>query len=123
MTDETAAETPATYEQPKDGWVCFHCGERYTTWGAARDHFGPSPKSIAACKIKFGDEMGLLMALRKAEELAMLRLDALIPAWRVLKLAETKLRAYVDAGVSDEELRETVLPQVSRALDRGVIRY
>lgn len=56
-----------TYDQPKHGWTCFHCGETFTTPGRARDHFGGTPNSMAACRIKFGDEMGLLMELRKAE--------------------------------------------------------
>ena len=52
---------------PPDGWVCFHCGERFTTVGAARDHFGARPSDMAACKIKVGEERGLVMALRRAE--------------------------------------------------------
>jgi hypothetical protein len=57
-----------TYPQPKDGWVCFHCGERFTTPGSARDHFGFEPSSEPGCRIKLGAERGLLMALRRAEE-------------------------------------------------------
>lgn len=59
-----------TYEMPKDGWVCFHCGERLTTPGAARNHFGTYPDREPACVIKAGDERGLVMALRKAEDRA-----------------------------------------------------
>ena len=40
-----------TYPMPEDGWVCFHCGERYTTPGAARQHFGDSPTARPACSI------------------------------------------------------------------------
>ena len=40
---------------PKEGWVCFHCGERFTTFGSAEDHFGARPTNIAACRIKIGD--------------------------------------------------------------------
>ena len=58
-----------TYPMPLDGWVCFHCGERFTTVGGARDHFGARPTDMAACLIKIGEERGLLMALRKAEAL------------------------------------------------------
>ena len=36
---------------PADGWVCFHCGERFTTPNAARDHFGERPKARTACDI------------------------------------------------------------------------
>ena len=51
-------------------WECFHCGGQFKTVGAARDHFGAKPTATPACliKIKYGDEMGLLMDLRKAEE-------------------------------------------------------
>jgi len=58
---------PDVYPQPGDGWVCYHCGERFTKYGAARDHFGDRPDSDLACLIKAGDERGLVMALRKAE--------------------------------------------------------
>lgn len=57
-----------TYDIPKDGWVCFHCGERFTTPGGARDHFGGTIYALAGCQIKVGEERGLLMALRKAED-------------------------------------------------------
>ena len=56
-----------SYLQPKDGWVCFHCGERFTTYGSARNHFGEREDGKAACMIKAGEERGLVMALRKAE--------------------------------------------------------
>lgn len=57
-----------TYEMPKDGWVCFHCGERFTTPGGAEDHFGAKPNSLAGCQIKVGEERGLLMELRRVEK-------------------------------------------------------
>lgn len=68
----TADETekcPDTYSIPiGTPWICFHCGERFTTPGAARDHFGSTPASVPGCIIKAGEERGLLMALRKAEK-------------------------------------------------------
>lgn len=57
-----------TYQKPEDGWTCFHCGDRFTTPGAARDHFGASIAATPACQIKAGAERGLVRALRKAEE-------------------------------------------------------
>lgn len=39
-----------TYPQPKDGWVCFHCGERFKKPGLARDHFGEVPGGAAQCE-------------------------------------------------------------------------
>ena len=56
-----------TYSMPLDGWVCFHCGERFTTVGAASDHFGERPGDGLACRIKVGDERGLVMAMRSAQ--------------------------------------------------------
>ena len=52
---------------PALGWTCFHCGETFTTPGEARDHFGCDQTDDPACRIKTGDERGLVMALRKAE--------------------------------------------------------
>lgn len=68
MDERTIETAEATYPMPKDGWVCFHCGERFTTEGAARDHFGGSPDELAGCQIKAGEERGLLMELRRAQE-------------------------------------------------------
>lgn len=53
-----------------EGWQCFHCGEVFTTVGAARDHFGASPTAKPGClaKVGLGDERGLQMALREAEQ-------------------------------------------------------
>lgn len=55
------------YAKPAHGWTCFHCGETFTTEGAARDHFGMEPSDDPGCRVKAGAERGLLMALRKAE--------------------------------------------------------
>lgn len=58
-----------TYPMPEHGWTCFHCGETFTTPGAAREHFGPTPESEPGCciKVRLGGERGLLGALRNAE--------------------------------------------------------
>lgn len=60
--------TSETYKAPTDAWVCFHCGERFTTRGGAEDHFGAAPNSLAGCQIKAGEERGLLMELRRTEK-------------------------------------------------------
>lgn len=57
-----------TYTKPPHGWTCFHCGETFTTPGGAEVHFGAKPIATPGCQIKVGEERGLLMALRKAEE-------------------------------------------------------
>ena len=38
-----------TYPRPKDGWVCFHCGTRFTSERRAREHFGETPDAVVAC--------------------------------------------------------------------------
>lgn len=50
-----------------EGWQCFHCGEVFTTVGSAEDHFGGAQGALTGCQIKAGEERGLLMELRKAE--------------------------------------------------------
>ena len=62
-------EEPDTYPMPPDGWVCFHCGERFTTPGSAQDHFGDRPEDTAACRIKVGEERGLVMELRRNQRI------------------------------------------------------
>ena len=66
----------AVFAFPSHGIMCFHCGEVFTTYGAARDHFGSTPNAEAGCLIdrvaveKGGKPergRGLLMALRRTE--------------------------------------------------------
>ncbi len=65
-----------TYAMPAHGWTCFHCGETFMAPGAARAHFGADPFDEPGCRIKFGDERRLLMALRRAQtELARYRAE------------------------------------------------
>lgn len=59
--------TEWTYNRPRHGWTCFHCGETFKTPGEAETHFGFDCSSDPACRIKAGEEMGLLLALRRAE--------------------------------------------------------
>lgn len=66
-TDHTEVDMTDTYKAPLQGWTCFHCGETFTTAGAAQDHFGVVPSADPACRIKVGEERGLVMALRKLE--------------------------------------------------------
>lgn len=69
MSDDEAREVEHEfyYEIPPHGWTCFHCGDTFTTPGAARDHFGFDPSSDPACRIKVGEERGLVMELRRVE--------------------------------------------------------
>lgn len=77
------ADDQETYPMPAHGWTCFHCGETFTTPGAARDHFGFDPSHDPGCRIKLGAERGLLMALRKAEQ-------ELSEAWRAIHEESTE---------------------------------
>jgi hypothetical protein len=127
MSDEdTTKKMTDTYPMPAHGWTCFFCGETFKTPGAARDHFGAEPLADAACRIKVGEERGLVMALRRAEEelaryhaedsdadRAMFAMRA--DHTRALRQAEEKgyergLSAAIEAAVlgdRDRELRET----------------
>lgn len=59
-----------TYPRPTFGWTCYHCGETHLTPGGAADHFDASQDAEPGCmiRVKYGDERGLLMEFRKAEE-------------------------------------------------------
>jgi hypothetical protein len=82
-----------TYPMPQDGWVCYHCGERFTTWGSAEDHFGKNPHDTPACIIKAGDERGLVMELRKAEQAAEDQLQRALQAEREIETLECRVQA------------------------------
>lgn len=55
------------YERPNEGWVCYHCGERFVTPGSARLHFGTRPNTETACKL-LGADYDLIKRLRSAED-------------------------------------------------------
>ena len=76
--DKVPIEDTSTYPAPIHGWCCFHCGENFTTVGAARDHFGGNIYDTPGCmiRVQVGEERGLLMELRKAQaEVERLRRD------------------------------------------------
>ena len=57
-----------TYKMPSDGWVCFHCGHRFLTPNAARDHFGFYPTADPTCTItrnEFKDDLRLYRVLER----------------------------------------------------------
>ena len=55
------------YERPNEGWVCYHCGERFMTPGSARLHFGTLPNTETACRL-VGANYDLIKRLRAAED-------------------------------------------------------
>lgn len=65
---KATAENEDWYARPAHGWTCYFCAETFMTPGAARDHFGAGPLTVPGCQIKIGEERGLLMALRRAED-------------------------------------------------------
>lgn len=92
--------TEASYSIPPEGWTCFFCGEHFTTYGAARDHFGAEPIKEAGCQIKIGAERGLLMQLRKAEAVIAQYMDDDTPAYR--RMAEMQSRHGEALRVAEE---------------------
>jgi len=45
--------TDETYEAPRHGWTCFHCGQTFHDTAQAAAHFGGDPiRGIAACLMK-----------------------------------------------------------------------
>lgn len=85
------------YQMPSDGWTCFHCGETFTTWVGARDHFGATPGDRAACLIKLGDERGLVMELRKAEQRAEEQMERALQAERDLEHTQCIVSSLSDS--------------------------
>jgi hypothetical protein len=45
----TIERREATYRKPKEGWICFHCGERFLTYDEAKAHFGETPDALTRC--------------------------------------------------------------------------
>lgn len=100
-----------SYPQPQDGWTCYFCGERFTTPGAAEDHFGPLPSAKPGCmvKVQAGDERGWLMEIRKAETRSMaLRSEVRSLELRLRELQE-RARTALRALNADDELRDWTL--------------
>lgn len=58
-----------TYDPPRSGWCCFHCGEHFkvTEQDQARDHFGPTPDWKPKCFDRNLEKEELVIRLRHAE--------------------------------------------------------
>lgn len=85
-----------TYLSPKDGWVCFHCGERFRSPGLAGLHFGIKPDAVPGCmlKVEKGEESGLLYRFRQIEdENRTLRTNSVNVLARAVKAEEALKRA------------------------------
>ena len=57
-----------TYPAPPDGWVCFHCGERFLSPNEARAHFGHRPYATPACHLSAAQLRAELREYRVLEE-------------------------------------------------------
>lgn len=88
-----------TYDAPRHGWCCFHCGERFpsTTSGQeeARQHFGPTPDWTPECL-----------------ERRTLETDKLVRLSREARLGE---RAMIDRALAAEEAEEIAVCKVDGA--------
>ena len=84
------------------GWTCYHCGEKFTTPGGARDHFGATPDADPGCCIKvlLGGERGLLMALREAESSLAKYMDDDAPVQQEMRAMQSR---HADALMSANE--------------------
>jgi hypothetical protein len=118
---ESLARDLATVRAEK-GWTCFHCGDTFTTPGAARDHFGETPESIAGCLIdrvaleeggKPERGRGLLMALRKAEASVRAMEQERDELSRIRKLLMKAL--VIATGASTEAVAEGPTTQAKKA--------
>jgi hypothetical protein len=91
-----------TYPMPEHGWTCFHCGETFTTPGAAREHFGPTPNAEPGCviKVQLGGERGLLNALRKAEQRLAMHMDEDTELARAMHAMQSR---HADVLIASEE--------------------
>jgi hypothetical protein len=95
----------ATYDR---SWNCFHCGETFTTIGSARDHFGATPDREPGCliRVKYGDECGLEMELRKSESESEMWKQRALQAEEGLEVAQGKVGEFERiAGGSHQALR------------------
>ena len=102
-------------EAPAHGWTCFHCGETFTEFREARDHFGYDETSEAACRVKAGAERGLLAALRKAE-------NELADAWlQINSESSDAVRAmYAQAGRHFQQIQTAEEAGYERGLRDGM---
>ena len=117
-----------TYPQPRHGWTCFHCGETFTTPGGARDHFGFDCSCEPACRIKVGEERGLVMALRRAEQEVERLLTALhnenTEALKALRRVQSQIGEHARAAEQsgyDKALRDVEAGKVEPDHARRII--
>jgi len=105
------AETPKSFAANANydrSWNCFHCGETFTTIGSARDHFGGDPSKEPGCliRVKYGDERGLEMDLRKVESEAEMWKQRALHAEDALEVAQGQVGEFERiAGGSHQALR------------------
>jgi hypothetical protein len=62
-----ALDGPEIYQAPEHGWTCFHCGEKFTTPGGAKLHFGEPTTKRPVCVATTGEQDGRSDATEPAE--------------------------------------------------------
>ena len=71
------------YERPNEGWVCYHCGERFLSPGSAEVHFGTRPTGLVRCREM---QVNHAKAIREKDEaIAQARADALEEAAKAVE--------------------------------------
>jgi hypothetical protein len=67
-----------TYNAPRRGWTCFHCGETFKTEGVASLHFGTIEDAFPRCAE--GARKAFKMLTERAAEQAISQADELVAA-------------------------------------------
>lgn len=87
MVPQKPGDDPRAFQpQPVEGWVCFHCKERYDTYELAYAHFATEPNNTPFCLVTPRD-LTLAAELRKVR-LERNYLDGMLDA---IKIIETKM--------------------------------
>lgn len=126
-----------TYTKPSEGWVCFHCGERFTTETGARRHFGPTPDWKPRCIEVNGTHEGLIDDIRtlrlerdearkdrnRADELADSKASQVAELYRLFPGAMSAWQAWqqFDSVKGRAMAAEAIVEELERCLGKTVV--
>lgn len=82
---------PETYDAPRHGWTCFHCGSTFKTEAGARLHFGETVTAPPVCQAAETPGLGGFSPVELVEHVIAGHLPRLSPALR-RGIAEETLR-------------------------------
>ena len=104
----------ATYTKPGEGFVCFHCGERFLTYESAKEHFGEKPDAQPTC---FATPSPTIAAPSPSNEVTAEMVEAGTYA-ACMRWAAPFLRILVDGStvLSDRDDAERLWPETRTAL-------